>query len=811
MSGFNCPKTMLITEFKECPEERHFYSIVYIITDITKKQLKLLELIEDEGGFAYFPYTKNHRLLSIPITNVKNRTLNFVYNELNQIREKRKEEVIIKIENVRLHFDILALIIKSKDSELEERFLFIGQFDNEFIAKGFLEKYKTQIEDAFLGHEFRLTNNQIYTCLEGKGISVFEELTEKDKEEFKKYGIPLNERSEHEIKVDDERKIEYLEKLQKWVEYQILPNLKQLPQGKRSHYRNLIRKTKDIEDLKAKLSNINETHCLNLDCDNLINNYVELYKKEIELLNSTSTVFTPSTPFYILQPLRAWGGFYPEIKLHIERINNDSYIYNYNGKRGLVSISYESEESENKKYKTKKACLLIEGETFYFKNNKIENKPYRTPSLILINKYLEGNYKSKSFKEIAELILNRLKTIYEFSSDADPYIITLFVGQSYLKPLIPSFFYLGIDGTKGSGKTTQLEIAMTIARHGLFAGDISASVIPRMIEDHDLSLGVDEIDQKIGREGDIELASILRKGQRKNNFYVRCRKNTLEPEYFDVAGAHAYSFRSEVEDAFAQRTINTHTSPSSDSKLPIINLYKENLLQPITDDLFFWSIENMIKMADLSYFNKELNLCVEGCSDVKAVEGILTLRNQIYNQVTENLSKEELGLLQNLIGRNVELCYMAIEIAKILGWDKEFFEHLKKVIEVKQSDEKVSYNYYLEVLENVLKDIYLLDADVLKEGTNEQCKYYPKNLTFEKFTEHLTLKRMTTLSPQKFTSLLRDIGFEQNISIKSQRWRTCPKPCLIFIPKIVNRINPESDKKDYEEQTETPKVSLGDK
>ena len=549
---------------------------------------------------------------------------------------------------------------------------------------------------------------------------------------------------------------------------------------KKNLFEDIIKLINDLDDKTSKAILLEE-----------LSSVSKLSLKKIDMLKNTSTPIYPSTPCYTL---RSWGGFFTinKKKILVERINEDEFIYNFNDEFiGISEVTWIKEDENGKKIKPK-PLLKIKGYCFNFKDDKLSKIIYNTPNKEIIDKYLDSKFKPRQFKEIAKDIVTRLKKIYDFSFKTDPYIITLFIGQSYLKPIIPSFFYLGVDATKGGGKTTLLEIICLLSRHGSLAGDISASAIPRIIEDQDISLGVDELDQKIGKDSETNIISILRKGQRKGNFYIRCKKNTLEPEYFDVAGSHCYSYRSEVEDAFAQRSLISHTTPSGDNKLPVINLFKEHIVRDLTDELFLWGIENSIEISKDSKFNQNF---VDKCSSVEGCIRVFGHREKIYSSLTDNLNSSSLDLLNALIGRNVELCYMALQISKLLNWDEELLIHLKEVMVTKHKDEGVSNDYYLEILEKLLIEIWKEESDILKEGQNEGYRFYPKNLAYEKYCQYLVGRNVKTKSSKKFSSFLLDLGFVKNISITSQRFKKAtPRPCLIFNQEVCERIGVEVKK-----------------
>jgi hypothetical protein len=319
---------------------------------------------------------------------------------------------------------------------------------------------------------------------------------------------------------------------------------------------------------------------------------------------------------------------------------------------------------------------------------------YKTPSLKKCEMFIKGNIEVKDIKEILNEFELRISTLFDFKFPNDIHMWKLFVIQTYLKPILSNFFYMSIDATKGGGKTTLLEIMSFISRHGFLGGDVSASALPRMVEELDLSLFLDEIDQRIGK-GEEDSINILRKGQRRGNVYTRLNKNTFIPETFDVAGAHSYSHRTELEDAFVSRSIPTHTAETKDSMLPIINIFKESILMDLKDQLFFWSFKNLPSFAKLlqevTTSLSSVVVSVVGCSSSFQETDILSLRKGLFDEITKNFSENELSLINSLKGRNAELGFLILHISRLLDLDLSPF--IKIVMEDKKESEEYSSEY----------------------------------------------------------------------------------------------------------------------
>jgi len=542
-------------------------------------------------------------------------------------------------------------------------------------------------------------------------------------------------------------------------------------------------------------------------------------KKAVKRVSS-SVVSSTTTSKYIDTPrymLRSWGCFYPSIFLHVEQVKSGVFLYKYHGYVGLATVKSAKDEV------TKKMEYWIEVkkqkgntyEQFYFKKYPIScRKFYNTPSMQRVEAFVKGEYVPRSFKQIARDISTQLSILYDFKFPQDITTWLLHIGQSWLTPLLKSVFFVGVDSCYGGGKTTLLENAALLKRHGFLGGDVSAAAIPRLVDELALNVSLDELDEKI-KSGEDDTIALLRKGQRKDNRYVRCEGKNHVPVAYELFGAHDYSYRSDTEDAFANRSLKTHSAVSTDRQLPIVNIFKKQILKPLSDELFLWNLQNLLSIykenSKLIHFTKnDLNL--SSCSDVAGsipnpktidIENIKKVRKIWYDKLTSHFDGDTLAVFNKLTGRNVELSFIAFHVSKLLGLD--VFEDLKHLMETKQEDESVADNYYMDALHEHLRDIAnSQDTPALKDGLHSPCKFYPKNLAYRLLVQKLINTGIATIGTRKFASLLRDIGFIQGDNLVSERWQGIPKPCLIFTEKILKRLFPaeEEEKPESEEVKE---------
>lgn len=487
--------------------------------------------------------------------------------------------------------------------------------------------------------------------------------------------------------------------------------------------------------------------------------------KSVNVNENTTTPLLPTTPYYI----KSWGYYNKYNNIIIEQINPNIFIYNIDGDIGLAEVK-EQQVTRNSFI----SYLEIKGFRFEIFGRLFNAKTfYNTPSLAKCEDFIKGKFKPRDYKAIQEDIKKVLREIFDFSKEVDIEVSSLTIGQSWIKPLLDNFFFYGVDATHGGGKTTIGEIIYYLMRHGFVGGDISSASLVRLSHALDLNIFVDEIDEN---RADEDIMAILRKGQRRGNPYVRCEGRDNHPVPYEIAGCHGFSFRSEVEDAFMSRSLRIHTTKSRDSRLPVINAYKHEVLKHLADELFFWFIKN---------------IHVVGCSREKGCSRVFNTyninRESIFNALTSDLNKEEILFLKEVFGRDNELSYLCLKTAKLLGID--MLESIKNIIQTKKSDSDSSEEFYLGELKELLhkseEDIFIKR---LKDGDYAGYFFYPKNRLYSDYLKHLKDLNVISIGTKKFSRMLRDLGFIEGLTIKSQRFGKYPSNCLIFNDEIIDRL-----------------------
>lgn len=511
-------------------------------------------------------------------------------------------------------------------------------------------------------------------------------------------------------------------------------------------------------------------------------------KKDVNVKENTATPTLPTTHYYI----KSWGYYNKYKKIIIEQIDPEHFLYNNNGKIGIALVEEKREIKDAKLVSIGKGFeLKIDNEDilFLFKGRIYDARLfYNVPSLYQCEQFVNGKTKIRSYQDIQIDIKKSLKEMFDFTNQIDIETSNITIAQSWIKPLLNNFFFYGIDSTFGGGKTTLGEIVYFLMRHGFVGGNISTAALVRLADELDLNVFVDEIDQN---QTDDDMMAMLRKGQRRNNPYVRCEGRDNHPVAYDIAGCHGFSYRSEIEDAFMSRSLRVHTSKSMDSRLPVINTYKQEVLKSLADELFFWFISNILVVGCSGK---------EGCSRTFNTYNIS--RDSIFNVLVRNLSADEVEYLKKVFGRDTELTYLCLETCSSLGIN--MLQEIKSIMTNKKADAESSESFYFDELKEFIHQNFISNIckKQLQDGAYLTSYFFPKNRLYAEFVSHLKNLNVLAIGTKKFSSLLRDLGFVEGDTIKSERYDNYPSPCLIFSPEILKLLELPSQAEIFEKMKE---------
>jgi len=132
-------------------------------------------------------------------------------------------------------------------------------------------------------------------------------------------------------------------------------------------------------------------------------------------------------------------------------------------------------------------------------------------------------------------------------------ILSLYVLQCKIAKGLPAVFYVGLGGTKGSGKTSLQAHIVRLARGHVYSNVSIAAFARRM--NHGDNICIDEIDESRGKDYDVIRDALLRDGYRANGpKYERWDYKGNAPVAFSVYGPKVFGYRGGLEDALQSRT-----------------------------------------------------------------------------------------------------------------------------------------------------------------------------------------------------------------------------------------------------------------
>ena len=495
--------------------------------------------------------------------------------------------------------------------------------------------------------------------------------------------------------------------------------------------------------------------------------------------------------------IKGHGGVFGD--LVIEPLGGYRYLYNYDGKRGISTASYDKE--------THIHYIEINGERFVFDTSTppLKTVLFKVPLEESIQQYINGDLEIKKPEEIFDDIVNYLEVLYDIEHESYYSIVAIGMLQSWLLPALDAVFYLYFIAKYGGGKTAFLEGLSIISRHGFMAGNISPSAIARMTHKYGLTLFADEFDVRT-QSRDNELYLVFRQGYRRGSPYIRSgdSRNGFKEQIFDVFGWKACSIHGTIESALKSRGLPIPLRASRDYTLPILNLYKEKLGFPIFEELFFWYMENIKNLvADVAVVSLLSAVFTQrneksGTNADKAIlpgnkeqeqqgkqrkQNIIEVRRKLFEEIIQDFNKEEVETLSKFFGRNEELLFIAIKVCKAFEI-KQLSGLESAFIRKSEEDQLYSDNFLIELLKETLIEIYTEnrsnEAYILRKGEFTGCFYFPKMEIYQRYREKLKENDIRGISSDRFTDYLQELDFTEGINVRKERVEGKVVKTLIF-------------------------------
>jgi hypothetical protein len=476
------------------------------------------------------------------------------------------------------------------------------------------------------------------------------------------------------------------------------------------------------------------------------------------------------------------------------------YVYvTKEGKKGITQLQVEYEDPKKKKGPSWK--IQVEGKPYFFSKKPPKEWLFNIPDRDIIQSWIDGKKQSLNTKQLWNLNSTYLRTFLDFPHKYEFSVTLLFILQTWLEPLLPVSFYLGIKGEFGGGKTVTGEAIVNVSKHGYQTGNLSPPFVARAIQDQKITLMVDELDSLAGTK-DSDLNSIFRQGYRRGLKYSRVNPETLDSESYHIFGPKLFTVHSDIEEALQTRTIPIHIRETEDSQFPIVNLDKVAFGKLVYAENFLWYLDNVLAFRDneMHLMNglatNQLDL-LDGLDvkisdsniDVRATE----IRATLFNKKRSLLSDSQVNQVGQVAGRNTELMFLCFCLSNIIKIECD--GDIQKSFEQKMIEEgERSELGYLGLLRDILTEIWndkQSDSDyITKEGF---VKISNKEL-YNRFNDSLKKEYDSGVSPAKFKEYMLEFGFTDALNRKKMEIPIPSDPekksrlCNIFTPRVLRKL-----------------------
>ncbi|MGD0424539.1 MAG: hypothetical protein ABSA92_13950 [Candidatus Bathyarchaeia archaeon] len=173
----------------------------------------------------------------------------------------------------------------------------------------------------------------------------------------------------------------------------------------------------------------------------------------------------------------------------------------------------------------------------------------------------------------------------EFTDPAGYVLNAVWDIGTYFAHLFNSYPYFYLGGTKGSGKTKNIQLSMQISHNGIQSGNMSTPTIYRLIQNQRCTLGIDET-ENLGMnryrqvsERALDFRNILLNGYKKGSPAYRIEKTSKEkmvPEAYEVYGPKRIANIGGIDDVLEDRCVvnfmvTAKPGPRKDSDIDLLD------------------------------------------------------------------------------------------------------------------------------------------------------------------------------------------------------------------------------------------------
>ena len=496
-----------------------------------------------------------------------------------------------------------------------------------------------------------------------------------------------------------------------------------------------------------------------------------------------------------------------------EPVSVGKYVYKTkSGNRGFAALKVEYEDEQRKPH----WFIEVEGERYYFKKKPPKEFLFDMPCIETVEKWVKGEKQSLTTMKLYRLNGAFLRTFLDFPHEFEFSVTQLFIQQSWLTEILPVVFYLGVKGEFGGGKTVTGEAIVLICKHGYFTGNLSPPFVARSIQEHKITLMVDELDTIAGSK-DSDLNGIFRQGYRRGSRYSRVNPDTLETESYEIFGPKLFTVHSEIEQALQTRTIPIHVRETSNPQYPIVNMDKTAFAKQIYTENFLWYLDTILgfRANDTHFFgNSQLDILDTLdliFSDSNINSPAEKIRQTLFEKKKTLVSERQVSQVSQVSGRNTELMFLCFALSNLtkIECDADLVNTFKQ--KLVEEGERTEIGY-VGILREVLGELWNEKQGKTEYITEDKLVKISNKEIYDTFNEKLKKEQGQGVSPQTFKAYMLEFGFTDALNrIKLEvPIPTDPKPksrlCNIFTNRVLRKIGTdESEQKTLQETLEAIK------
>lgn len=243
-------------------------------------------------------------------------------------------------------------------------------------------------------------------------------------------------------------------------------------------------------------------------------------------------------------------------------------------------------------------CITSEGKHFPYTPERVADNGFSYPSSVVtptvrrwsaesMREFIRGEHTPSNPLALYKAIRDVFEEYVEYSRPEYYEMMPLFVMASYHFRLFHAIGYIHFNGTRSSGKSTNLSVIKELAFNAMHTSNISAASLFRTIAGNPGVVCVDEAEGFDGERGE-ELRRILNSGYSQSGTVQRTEKenDVFIVKTYETYGPKAIAGIAPLDDVIGSRCIIVAMRPMIRA-IPDFNMYNPRW-QVIRDRLYIW-------------------------------------------------------------------------------------------------------------------------------------------------------------------------------------------------------------------------------